>query len=292
MTRLTSQDVKNIKGELDRYQSMLMEKTGHTLLEVACHAAAIREESASRLISSVTVGVVPMTCGQGAIEGFAEAVKSILIHIGFNAFVTRSTDASGVAEAFENNVDIIKMADDERFVALAPKNCQVIDNAVATGKGFAAGLDLMTGGLKGHKVLIVGCGPVGQGAAEALLDFGARVSAYDINQERSTALTRRFSRSKDVNIRTEKSLEHALNRHRFLIEATNSSNVIDEKYLGPETFIAAPGMPLGVSTAARKKVEFRLLHDPLQIGVATMGLMALKACHPLELDREIEPHEQ
>jgi hypothetical protein len=35
-------------------------------------------------------------------------------------------------------------------------------------------------------------------------------------------------------------------------------------------------MPLGLSPAARKKVSRRLLHDPLQIGVATMGMAALK----------------
>ena len=98
-------------------------------------------------------------------------MEDILTHIGFNAFLTQNTDASGVAEAFENSADILMMADDRRFVALAPKSCHVIDNAVATGKGFAAELDLMAGGLRGNKVLIIGCGPVGQSAAEALIEF-------------------------------------------------------------------------------------------------------------------------
>lgn len=291
MTRLISQDVKNIEGALQRYQSMLMKKTGHTLLEVACHAAGLGENAASRLISSVTVGVVPMTCGQGVIEGFAAAVKSILTHIGFNAFITRNTDASGVAEAFEKSADIIMMADDLRFVALTPVKCQVIDNSGATGKGFAAGLDFMVGGLKGKKVLVIGCGPVGQGAVEALINFGANVSVYDVNQERCAALAGRFFRSANVSIRAEQSLERALSDHRFLIEATNSPDVIDEQYLGPETFVAAPGMPLGVTMEARKKVEAHLLHDPLQIGVAAMGLMALRACRPLELEQEVGPRE-
>lgn len=290
MTRLISQDVENISVDLDRFDSLLHAKTGHTLLEVACHAANINKRPRRSLISSLKAGVVPMTSGEGIIQGFSETVRSILAHLGFHAFVTENTDAAGVAEAFENSVDIVMMADDRRFVALSPKNCQVIDNSVATGWGFAAGLDLMVGGLKGNKVLIIGCGPVGQNAAEALIHFGAEVSAYDVNHERCIALAKRLFRSKYVNIRTEKSLAHALSNHKFLIEATNSPDVIDEKSLGPGTFIAAPGMPLGMSIAARKKVEAHLLHDPLQTGVATMGLMGLKACRPLELDQEIKPN--
>jgi len=292
MTRLISQDVRNISVELDRFDSALQEKTGHALLEIACHAAGMNNIPGRALISSLKAGVVPMTCGQGIIEGFSGAVKSILTHLGFNAFITQHTDATGVAEAFEDCVDILMTADDSRFVALVPKNGQVIDNAVATGKGFATGLDFMAGGLQGKRVLIIGCGPVGQSAAEALVRLGARVSVYDINRKKCMHLAKQILRSQDVNIITEKSLESALNDHRFVVEATNSPNVIDEKYLGPETCIAAPGIPLGTNAEVYKKMETHILHDPLQTGVATMGLMALKVCRSLEMDEEVESHEQ
>lgn len=292
MTRLITQDIANISSELERFDSVLREKTGRSLLGVACHAAGIVKNPTSELIASLKVNVVPMTCGQGIIEGFSEAVESILAHIGFKAFVTQNTDASGVAEAFENNVDILMMADDRRFVALVLKSCCVIDNAVATGKGFAAALDLMTEGLKGQKALVIGCGPVGQSAAETLIHFGARVSVYDINQKRCGGFAEQTLRSDGVIIVIETSLEQALNNHRFVIEATNSADVIGQEYLRPEIFISAPGMPLGISVAAYKKAQAHILHDPLQTGVATMGLMALKACYPLEFDKGTGANEQ
>jgi len=40
----------------------------------------------------------------------------------------------------------------------------------------------------------------------------------------------------------------------LIIEATNSPNVIDARYLGPYTRIAAPGMPLGINVEAYEKV--------------------------------------
>lgn len=283
MTRLMSQDIMDISVSLHRFDTELQEKTGRTLLGIACHAAGTEERLAKDFIPSVRIGVIPMTCGQGLIEGFAEAVESILAHIGFKAFVTQNTDVSGIAETFENNADIIMLADDRRFVALILKSCCVIDNAVATGKGFTAGLDLMAGGLKGQEVLVIGCGPVGQNAAEALIHLGAKVSAYDINQKRCRNLAEQISRSHEVGMVIETSLEHALNNHRFVIEATNSADVICGKDIGSETLIAAPGMPLGITMAAYRESKARILHDPLQTGVATMGLMGLKACCQLEL---------
>ncbi len=290
MTRLINQDVANIGAELDKFDATLQEKTGRTLLEVACHAAGMGAIPGRSLISAVKAGVVPMTCGQGIIEGFAEAVKSILAFLGFTAFITQNTDAAGVAEAFENAVDILMMADDTRFVALVPRNCQVFDNTVATGKGFAAALDFMAGGLQGKRVLIIGCGPVGQAAAEAVVDFGAKVSAYDINQRKSIDLAKQVRRSHQVNIMTENSLERALNNHKFVIEATNSPDVINEKHLGHETYIVAPGVPLGIDMEAYKRAEDHILHDPLQTGVATMGLMAFKACRAGESYEEARSH--
>ena len=272
MTRLKSQDIADINARLDRYDAELKVKTGNTLLGIACHAVGIGEKIVQDLTVSAKVGVVPMTCGKGVIAGFAEAVRQIAVHIGFNAFVTRHTDVAGIAEVFENKTDILTMADDNRFVALHLKNYRVIDNTVATGKGFAAGLDLMSGGLKGKSCLVIGCGPVGRNAASALINFGAKVAVYDINQQQCKVVAEQLTRSFDTNIEVETSLEYALRRHRLLIEATNSTNVIGEKDITPETYIAAPGIPLGLSAAAYEKAMDRLLHDPLQIGVAAMLL--------------------
>lgn len=275
MTRLKPLDIEDISAQLDNYDAELSIKTGCTLLGIACHAVETEKNIIQDLIVSVKVGVVSMTCGEGIISGFADAIKNIASHMGFKAFATRHTDISGIAEAIENKADILMMADDNRFVALHLKHHRLIDNSSATGKGYAAGLDLMNNGVKGEKCLVIGCGPVGQSAASALLNFGAIVSVYDINQQRCMNLAEELNRSFDRNIKIESALESALKNYRLLIEATDAANVISEKNITPKTYIAAPGMPLGLNATAYEKVYDRLLHDPLQIGAATMLVSAV-----------------
>ena len=50
---------------------------------------------------------------------------------------------------------------------------------------------------------------------------------------------------------------------------------IEAKHIQPTTAIAAPGVPLGLSPEAQTRIESRLIHDPLQIGVATMMAFAV-----------------
>jgi pyrrolysine biosynthesis protein PylD len=302
MTRLKYPDIKDIAGQLADYDNELLSKTGHTLRGIACHALGIREEKILPLVGSVTVGIVPIGSGQGVIPGFSQTIAQIVRHIGFNAFVTSESDVTGIAEAVEEKAQIIMMADDQRFVALNVARGLVVDNSEATGKGFSAGLDLMTGGLKDQKVLVIGCGPVGQSAALATIHRGAEVSIFDIDSQRSQVLAKailertgghenshqgtkaqrntkksllKFS-SSHVNI--EQSLEKALSGHSFIVEATNAAEVINDIFITPETYIAAPGMPLGLTPAAVRKVSQRLLHDPLQLGVAVMAIEAAVLC--------------
>lgn len=274
MTRLKPHDIANINSELDNYDDQLRYKTGSTLRGIACHAVGVEEKAIQDMIAPVKVGVISMTCGEGVISGFADTVGQIVAHIGFNTFVTRHTDVAGLAEAFEKKPDILILADDDRFVAIHIRHYRVIDNAVATGQGFAAGLDLMVGGLTGKRVLVIGCGQVGQNAVTALLNYDARISVYDINQHRCNDFAEQLKRSLNADIVVENSLKRALNEHRLFIEATNSMNIISENEITPETYIAAPGIPLGLSPTAYVKVMDRLLHDPLQIGVATMAVSA------------------
>jgi pyrrolysine biosynthesis protein PylD len=151
-----------------------------------------------------------------------------------------------------------------------------VDNADATGKGFVAGLGLMSGGLSGQKVLVLGCGPVGCAAVKALVNLGADAAIYDIDQSRCHDLSVEISRPPVRQIKIENNLLRSLAGHRLLIDATNASGIIDEAWIKPECYIAAPGMPLGLSPAGLKKIGSRILHDPLQTGVATMALEAIK----------------
>lgn len=274
MTRLKVEDIKDIPGQLDRYESELMEKTGCTLREIACHAVGIEEESLFSLLDSVKFAVVPVESGQGIIEGFCETISDIVWHIGFDVFVTGKADVAGIAQAVEKKAEVVMMADDHRFMALNIKSGHMSDNAKATGKGYAAGLDLMAGGLKGRKVFITGCGPVGWSAALAVLQRGAEVSVFDTRHGTAHLLAKYVKELMNRTIVIEESLEQGLSNHHYIIEATNAAGIIDENAITRQTHIAAPGMPLGLTPEALRKISGRLLHDPLQIGTAVMAVEA------------------
>jgi pyrrolysine biosynthesis protein PylD len=303
MTRLKYPDIKGIAGQLADYDNELLQKTGRTLRGIACHALDTDEEKLQSLLDSVLIGVVPIRSGKGVIRGFSQTVAQIVTHIGFNAFVTTDTDVAGIAEAVEEKAQVILMADDQRFVALNVTRGLIVDNSEATGKGFTAGLDLMTGGLKGQKILVIGCGPVGQSAALAALHWGAEVSVFDIDFRRcqrvTDALMKRtcchenshkgtkaqrntketLSKFSSSHVNIEQSIEKALSEHNFIVEATYAAGIIDEADITPGTYIAAPGMPLGLTPAAVRKITQRLLHDPLQLGMAVMAVEAAVSCN-------------
>lgn len=277
MTRLKVNDIEDISTRLDAYDKELFQKTGRTLRGIACHALDIHEKILQPVIDTVSVGVVPIRSGQGVLEGFCDTVKHIVQHIGFNAFVTQETDVAGIAEAVERNAQVIMMADENRFVALNIKNGCMADNADATAKGFVAGLDLMVGGLEGQEVLVIGCGPVGRSAVLTAIIRGADVSVFDIDTQRSQCLAQEVNELTNRPITVEQSLDSALRSHQLLVDATNSADVIDVENITTQTYIAAPGMPLGLTPAAVKKVSERLLHDPLQLGVAVMTAASVRS---------------
>jgi pyrrolysine biosynthesis protein PylD len=276
MTRLQSNDIAGITSQLKAYDEELFVKTGHNLRQIACHAVELKEEAVRKIVPGIRVGVVPVRWGQGVIKGFCEATAGILRHLGFDTFVTGQTDISGLAEACETKADVIFLSDDNDFVALNTQTRQHVHNADATGKGFAAGLDLMASGLAGQNVLVLGCGPVGRSATFTLLSYNAKPSIYDINSDYSRELMGFIPGSDSDNITIEPDFYAALAGHPLIVDATNAAAIIHAADISTQTFIAAPGMPLGLSRDALKKVSDRLLHDPLQIGVATMGMTVVK----------------
>jgi pyrrolysine biosynthesis protein PylD len=276
MTRLRSIDIAQIRTNLDTYDGELLAKTGSTLRGIACHAAGLNEEAVAHSLSRSVAGVVPISWGQGVIGGFCQTTESILNHIGCKSFVTGNSNVRGLAEAYGKGADVIFMADDEQFAALNSRTRQVVDNTAATGGGFAAGLSLMVGGLRERKVLVLGCGPVGCSAVSRLMNYGAAVTVYDIKPGRAQELVQALGRAAGGEITIENNLRKALSRHRLVVDATNAAEIIHASDISSETYIAAPGMPLGLSRNALKKISDRLLHDPLQIGVATMAVEVLK----------------
>ena len=276
MTRLVSDDVKSIPAELANYDSELTAKTGCSLRKVACQAVGIQEDLIQNFLESVRIGVIPITAGKGAITGFCEAVAGINAHMGCKSFITQAADVAGLTEAFEKKADIIMLADDHRFIALHAASRQMVENAVATGKGFVTGLSLMAGDLNKKNVLVIGCGPVGRSATAELVAMRARVSVYDINSTRSIDLAEATKHSSKVTIQIIKDLDQALKSHQLIIDASPAADIIQAPHIIPDTYISAPGVPVGLDQEARLKIGNRLLHDPLQIGVATMAISAFK----------------
>jgi len=276
MTRLKSDDIISIAAGMAQYDAELAAKTGFTLRGIACCAAGISEDDLEPVLDIVRVGVIPITSGEGIIGGFGDAVKAIVSHLGCRCFITQAADVSGLVEAFENKADIMMLSDDDRFVALHAKSRRIIDNSVATGEGFAAGLNLMVGGLTDRDVLVIGCGPVGISAIEHLVRMGARVSVYDINQHRCSDVAQSIGQRLNARIPSLSDLDTALEYSRLIVDATPAANIIQADYITQETYISAPGVPVGLAVEAHPKIIDRVLHDPLQIGVATMLACAMK----------------
>jgi pyrrolysine biosynthesis protein PylD len=273
---LATDDVKSIPAELANYDAELTAKTGCSLKKVACQAAGIQEDLIQKFLESLRIGVIPITAGKGAITGFCEAVAGINAHMGCKSFITQAADVAGLIEVFEKKADIIMLADDHRFIALHAASRQVIENAVATGEGFVTGLGLMAGDLNKKNVLVIGCGPVGRSATAKLVAMRAHVSVYDIDSTCSIDLSETAKQSSNVTLQVIKDLDQALKRHELIIDASPAADLIQARHITPDTYISAPGVPVGLDQTARLKIGNRLLHDPLQIGVATMVIRAIK----------------
>jgi len=275
MTRLQARDMVTIARDLDAYDRGLRARTGLTLRGLACRAAGVEEHQFACCRKNGRSAVVPLTCGEGVIPGFAESVQRILLHLGLSSTVAAEPDAAGLAAAYADHSDLVFLADDQRFIAINTRSRGVVDNADATGAGFAWGLARMAGHLEKRPVLVLGCGPVGRSAARMVLRMGSRVSLCDVVPEASGQAARWLSESAPGMISVEPDLESALARHCLIIDATPAADLIDEAHIHSDTLISAPGVPLGLTARAVEKISNRLLHDRLEIGVATMAVSAL-----------------
>jgi pyrrolysine biosynthesis protein PylD len=274
MTRLKKDDIDPITGQLDGYDARLKRMTGVSLRQLACRGAGVDEPLIMDVLDRVRIAAVPVRSGLGVIGGFSRTVAAIVSHLGFETFVTESSDVAGIAEGIEKGADILMLADDERFVAITPGRQQVVDNSRATAQGFVAALELMKGGVAGESVLVLGCGPVGVAAARALIDRGADVALCDSKRERALAALREIGQDASDRIRMEDTPHSALQRYELIFDATNVGNFIEASHLTPRTMVAAPGMPCALTPEAMAENRDRILHDALEIGTATMAVQA------------------
>jgi pyrrolysine biosynthesis protein PylD len=274
MTRLKNSDICRISSCLTEYDQQLQAATGQSLLGIAARTYGVDEIKLSRQIQSFSIHIVPVTSGQGIITDFSETVCNILKFLGFDSHVTDEIDTSGLALAFEKKADAIMMADDKRFVGVNLSTRRVVDNIEATGKVFATALDLMAGGVQNSRVLIMGCGPVGEVAAKKLLGKGARLSLYDSQLETASALKEKLTSGLVGKSRVQivdDFTSHASTCH-YILEATPSEKTIPDELISENLLVSAPGVPLGISKSGCKMLNNRLVHDKLELGVAAMAV--------------------
>ena len=273
MTRLTADQIKTIPARLESYDAELIVKTGCSLKQLAAAAAAVDLSQCQP--ENYRVAVIPVTAGLGTIEGFSEAVCAITGHLGFRASITGSSDAGGLAEAFESGADILILADDNVYAAVNPASKRVARNEEATARGYTAALGQMAGGLRGREVLLIGAGSVGQKAAEALLEAGAKLIVFDLDKTKEEGLAAAMGSKFNSAVASGLTLDQTLERFPLIFDASPGREFIGAEKVSEKTLAAAPGLPLGFTPAALKVIGPRLIHDPLQIGTAVMLFQAL-----------------
>lgn len=273
MTRLIDKDICNIPAGLARYDAELKKATGKSMLGIAAHAWGGDEADVSSRLKALKIHVIPVTAGQGIITNFSRTVAAILNFLGCDGRVAQECDASGLAEAYEQGADAVMLADDLRFVGIDLKTRKVADNSLATGRVFAAALDLMAGGIDDHPVLVMGCGPVGGAGAKALAVAGARVFLYDINKAMAVDLKDRLVKADDrLKISILDSLAPVFSDYSYVLEATPVPESIPDEWVTNHLRVAAPGVPLGVSKTGAEMLSDGLVHDKLELGVAAMAV--------------------
>lgn len=266
VARLTREDVVDIGERLSRYDVELVQRTGYSLKEIAALSTGKTIEEVLDRVSSRRIAVVPITTGRGVIGGFVEAVAGIIGHLGADVFCTGGSDITGIAEGVEGEADIVFMADDNQFIALEMTARKVVYNVEATARGYVTALDAMSGGLNSREVLVIGgAGRVGWNAVQALAEKGARVSTYDIDLKRIRHLA---GGHPEISVETD--ISEAMDRYRLFFDASPAADNIKPWHIKPDTLIAAPATPLMLDNEAYDIVKERLVHDSLEIGVATM----------------------
>jgi len=272
MTRLTPKDVKDIPKTIAQYDQELKKIVGASLLEIAKLAAGF-DGDVRRAFQDYQCKVVPMTSGKGIIPGFAEAVAAILNYIGLNTKVATKPDIGGFAEALEDNCNIVFAADDEFFVGFNFKTLKCTYNSDATGRAYAAALEIKAGGLNGKAVALIGAGRVGSAAADYLCKKGAKVYVYDLLPERARALKERYPE----HIICCDSIASCINKASLVLLAAPGKNLIPASLVSDERVFAVPAIPLGFTPSAKAKIrKENLIHDKLELGVATMAVDLVK----------------
>jgi 3-methylornithyl-N6-L-lysine dehydrogenase len=267
MTRLTEADVTTLTDELLAVEDRLREATGLGLRDLALRTVTDGDRCVQ--LHGARVAAVPISTGEGVIQGFTACVVATLQHLGCDAWMTTQPDVRGIQAAVAAGAQVVFLADDHRFIALnVLKGCSADDDP-ATADGYVTALEAAAGGLEGREVLVLGLGPVGRAAVRRLEARGAVVWVAEPDEERveaAHAVGLTFS---------VVSLADGVTRCDLVFDASPAADVIGADQIRPGTLAAVPGMPSAFTEAAQELLGARHIHEPLAIGVAVMAVRAL-----------------
>lgn len=263
MTRLTPDMIAGVPNDDIDLDSKLMNGTGKTMKGIAIEAAGLSDDID---FSDYTAAVIPITSGMGVIGGFSKSVDAIVRRLGIRSHVTKGTDVLGFSEALIDGVDLILMADDSMFVAYNVHEKKFISNHFGTALGYSVVLKNAAGGIEGKDVLVIGAGYVGSRAAKLLRDMGAKVSITDKITEKAHSV------GKELEIGVIDDVDTAISTHKYILNATPA--IFPGRLIMDGAVISTPGVPHYFDEEAWSKAK-SIIHDPLEIGVATMAACSI-----------------
>ncbi|KKH48491.1 3-methylornithyl-N6-L-lysine dehydrogenase PylD [Methanosarcina sp. 1.H.A.2.2] len=254
MALLTPEDLENIKRQLQEADSAVRRVTG---LDIKGVCKALYGTTSG----FETVGIVPVTSGNGIIGNFSASLHAIVEYFGFDSFVTELPDVSGYYEAVQNGAEIILMADDHTFLAHNLTNGKIANNQPCTGMIYAEIASLYTKA-DSRDVLVVGLGKVGFPGAAHLVHKGFNVYGYDADKN---LLNKAISKLGITSFDPETPRKFSI-----IFEATPCADTIPEAVLSEKCIISTPGIPCAISAELQQKYDVELVMEPLGIGTASM----------------------
>lgn len=266
MTRLQTDWIKTMGDELPQWEKKLEAQSNMPLLHLAASAADVSRGRVKSSSWRIKVGVVPVTAGLGLIGTFCDQVAAIIEYLGFEVFITESTDVSGIYEANRRGAGITFLADDTYFLALNMAKNLVAENSDATARGFVAAMEGAVGGLRDKEVLVIGGGRVGRSAMDFVKCRGADGVLYDNNPEVLAAYAKE-------GFRVCRSLADLKNYELVVDCSFSEAGWIHKEMLHPNAWFASPAVPLSLDQEAVEALGDHLIHDLLQLGVITMLAM-------------------
>ncbi|MGL4209257.1 MAG: 3-methylornithyl-N6-L-lysine dehydrogenase PylD [Candidatus Adiutrix sp.] len=270
MTRLNELDMAHISSSWAIYNERLHRILGVDLLTLGALANGREPETVRAALFGRKVAAISISQGGGVVGGFAHSVATIATHMGLIAKVMPDCDEKGVAQAQAWGAEFLIYADDKRYVLENMRRQLIADNNQKTSQAFVAALKLMAGGsLFKQKVIVLGLGIIGQGAAEFLLQEGAQPYLYDIDGQKGEKAEKEIAGARVL--ASQEDLQKALKGTHLIFDATPNGSALAKQWWPQGAIVSAPGVPLSWPQQwLDEKGPPTLWHDPLQSGTAAM----------------------